>query len=86
MTTISLQDSSSQAGNLAERSTTIPLKDSSAKPGSQPKEVKTLREARILPDGAEPIMSETENSYESVISEKDGDVFVNNHYFIPYIH
>lgn len=85
MTTITLQNPSSQAENLPERSTTIPLKDSSSNLRSQPKEVKTLREARILPDGAEPIMSETENSYESVISEKDGDVFVNNHYFIPYI-
>lgn len=86
MATIALQNTSSQGEDLPIKSTTIPLKDSSAKPGSQPKEVKTLREARILPDGAEPIMSETENSYESVISEKDGDVFVNNHYFIPYIH
>ncbi len=85
MATIALQNTSSQGEDLPIKSTTIPLKDSSTKPDNQPKEVKTLREARILPDGAEPIMSETENSYESVISEKDGDVFVNKHYFIPYI-
>ncbi len=65
--------------------TAITLQGPSAQPESKPTEVKTLSEARILPDGAQPIMSETENSYENVISEKDGDVFVNNHYFIPYI-
>ncbi len=85
MTTIALQDSSAQAENLPETSTTISLKDSSAKPGNQPTEVQTLSEARILPDGAQPIMSETKSSYKNTISEKDGDVFVNNHYFIPYI-
>lgn len=85
MTTITLQNPSSQKEDLPVKSTTIPLRDSSVRPRSQTTEVTSLSEARTLPDGAQAIMPETENSYENVISGKDSDVFINNHYFIPYI-
>lgn len=49
MTTIALQDPSSQPENLPAKSTPITLQDPSSKPGNRPTEVKTLSEARILP-------------------------------------
>lgn len=62
MTTIALQDPSSQPENLPAKSTPITLQDPSSKPGNRPTEVKTLSEARILPAWAQPIMSETESN------------------------
>ncbi len=85
MTTITLQNPSSQKEDLPVKSTTIPLQGPSAQPGSQSKEVKTLSEARTLPDGAQPIMSETTSESKNIIDEKVDDVFINTHYYIPYI-
>ena len=65
--------------------TTIALRDSLSKPGSQPTEVTSLSEARALPDGAQPIMSETTRESRNIIDEQNDNVFVNTHYYIPFI-
>lgn len=85
MKTITLGNPASQEEDVRENSKTIRLQHLSSNSRSQPKEVKTLREARILPDGAQPIMSETTSESKNIIDEKVDDVFINTHYYIPYI-
>jgi hypothetical protein len=85
MPTITLQDPTSQKEPLPQKSTTVTLRDPSSQPWNRPTEVKTLSEARTLPDGVQPIMSETMGEWRNVVSPKDDNVFINTHYYIPYI-
>lgn len=85
MTNISLQSPSSQPEKLDTQATTITLKDPASKTGNSPKEFQNLEEAKTLPEGAVQIMPETVSTWKNTVSEKNGNVFINTQYYIPYI-